>query len=116
MELRTALAALAALSNETRLKLVRMLIGIGSDGLPAGEIAEHLGISASRLSFHLSTLEQAGIITSRRVSRQVIYTADAAGIGGVIAFLLNDCCQADPEVRACCLGKATPLTPPDQAP
>ncbi|MCV2872952.1 metalloregulator ArsR/SmtB family transcription factor [Defluviimonas sp. WL0050] len=103
MERKQALLALSALANETRLDLVRMLVGTGAEGLPAGEIARLLDISASRLSFHLATLEQAGLITSRRESRNVIYAADATGIGGTISYLLNDCCRADPEVRACCI-------------
>ncbi|MDI3337397.1 metalloregulator ArsR/SmtB family transcription factor [Defluviimonas aestuarii] len=103
MDRKQALLALSALANETRLDLVRMLVGTGAGGLPAGEIARLLDISASRLSFHLATLEQAGLITSRRESRNVIYAADASGIGGTISYLLNDCCLADPDVRACCL-------------
>jgi DNA-binding transcriptional ArsR family regulator len=98
----SALTALSALANETRLDLVRLLVGSGSDGLPAGEIAGQLSISPSRLSFHLSALEQAGLIVSRRASRQIIYAVDAAGIGAVISYLLNDCCRADPDIRACC--------------
>lgn len=99
----TALAALSALANETRLELVRLLVGAGSEGLSAGGIAKRLSISPSRLSFHLSALEQAGLIVSRRASRQIIYSVDTAGIGGVISYLLNDCCRADPDIRACCV-------------
>lgn len=102
MDRSTALAALSALANETRLDLVRLLVGAGSEGLPAGEIAGRLAVSPSRLSFHLSALEQAGLVTSRRASRQIIYTVDAGGIGRVISYLLNDCCRADPDIRACC--------------
>jgi DNA-binding transcriptional ArsR family regulator len=102
MDRTNALAALSALANETRLDLVRLLVGTGGGGLPAGEIAERLAVSPSRLSFHLSALEQAGLIVSRRASRQIIYAVDAAGIGGVISYLLNDCCHADPDIRACC--------------
>ncbi|MGB3314807.1 MAG: metalloregulator ArsR/SmtB family transcription factor [Albidovulum sp.] len=103
MDRTTALAALSALANETRLDLVRLLVGTGTDGMPAGEIAEKLAVSPSRLSFHLSALEQAGLIVSRRASRQIIYAVDAAGVGGVISYLLNDCCRADPDIRACCV-------------
>lgn len=102
----TALAALSALANETRLDLVRLLVGRGSDGLAAGEIADQLAVSPSRLSFHLSALEQAGLIVSRRASRQIIYAVDTAGIGGVISYLLNDCCRADPDIRACCAAQS----------
>lgn len=106
MDRTTALAALSALANETRLDLVRLLVGAGADGLPAGEIAGRLAVSPSRLSFHLSALEQAGLIVSRRASRQIIYAVDAGGIGGVISYLLNDCCRADPDIRACCAAPA----------
>ena len=85
MDQSKALAALSALANETRIELVRALIAGGPDGLAAGEIARRLGVSPSRLSFHLAALEQAGLITSRRASRHVFYTADAGGIGGLIS-------------------------------
>jgi DNA-binding transcriptional ArsR family regulator len=99
------LAALSALANDTRLELVRALIQAGKPGLPAGAIARRLDVSASRLSFHLSALEQAGLIASRRESRNVIYSADMRGLGQVIGYLLHDCCKAHPEVSACCNGR-----------
>ena len=103
MDQQQALSALSAMANATRLEIVRLLVPTGSDGMPAGEIAKGIGISASALSFHLSTLEQAGLLASKRCSRQVIYRADHAQIGGVIGYLLNDCCGAHPEVcsRTC---------------
>ena len=97
-----ALSALAALANDQRLDLVRMLMPLGEDGLSAGDIARSLGLSASRLSFHLSQMEQAGLIRSRRQARNVIYSVDAEGIGRTIGYLLNDCCRGDAKVRACC--------------
>ncbi|WP_347313059.1 ArsR/SmtB family transcription factor [Defluviimonas sp. SAOS-178_SWC] len=105
MDRSKALAALSALANETRLELVRALIVGGRDGMAAGEIARHLDVSASRLSFHLAALEQAGLITSRRASRHVYYAADFGGIGGVISYLLNDCCKGHPAISACCQQK-----------
>ncbi|HPE27176.1 MAG: helix-turn-helix transcriptional regulator [Rhodobacteraceae bacterium] len=113
MEQSRVLAALAALANGTRLELVRALIGRGPAGMPAGEIARHLDVSASRLSFHLAQLEQAGLISGRRESRNVIYTVDTARMGHVIGYLLNDCCRSDPEVCACCAPDAssTPKAP-----
>lgn len=102
MDQRKALAALSALASETRLELVRMLVPAGGSGLPAGEIARRLGVSASRLSFHLAALEQAGLIASRRESRNIFYTADFGGIGQTVGYLLNDCCHHHPEVQACC--------------
>lgn len=110
MEQGKVLASLSALAHEARLKLVRLLVRQGEEGLPAGEIARTLGLSASRLSFHLAALEQAGLIRSRRVSRNVIYSADLQGIGGTISYLLADCCLDHPEVRACC-GDCPPQGP-----
>jgi len=102
MERSKALAALSALAHAARLDLVRLLMPLGEDGRTAGEIGRELGLSASRLSFHLAALEQAGLIRSRKVARNVFYSVDAAGMGETIAFLLNDCCMDHPEVLACC--------------
>ncbi|MCB6177423.1 metalloregulator ArsR/SmtB family transcription factor [Rhodobacter sp. Har01] len=102
MERSKALAALSALAHGDRLDLIRLLVQAGGTGLPAGEIARALGLSASRLSFHLSALEQAGLLRSQRVARNVIYAVDAGGLGAIIAYLLNDCCMEHPEVVACC--------------
>lgn len=102
MEKTQALAALSALANDRRLDLMRLLMRAGEAGLAAGEIARRLGLSASRLSFHLAQLDQAGLVRSRRVARNVIYAADVAAIGGIIHYLLNDCCRGDARVRACC--------------
>ncbi|MCX7890388.1 MAG: helix-turn-helix domain-containing protein [Rhodobacteraceae bacterium] len=97
-----ALAALSALASEVRLALVRRLVAAGEEGLAAGAIARELGLSPSRLSFHLAELERAGLVRARRASRNVIYAADHDGIGRVIGYLLNDCCAAHPRVSACC--------------
>lgn len=96
------LAALSALAHETRLDLIRRLVGAGEAGMPAGQIAQALGLAAPRLSFHLAALEQAGLIRSRRVARNVIYSVDAKAIGQTLGFLLNDCCCDHPDVRAAC--------------
>lgn len=102
MEQEQVLQALSALANATRLEIIRLLVPQGQEGLAAGEIAKRLQISASGLSFHLSTLEQAGLLTSQKVSRRVIYRANHAQLGGVIGYLLNDCCAAHPKVQTCC--------------
>lgn len=102
MQQSKALTALQALANEDRLALVRLLVPHGADGLAAGQIARQMGVSASRLSFHLAQLESAGLVSARKVARNVIYTIDAGGLGQTIAFLLNDCCMDHPEVVACC--------------
>lgn len=112
-----ALAALSALANATRLDLVRLLIAAGPDGLAASDIADRLGLAASRLSFHLAALERARLVISRRASRNVFYAADKRALGSLIAYLLNDCCAAHPEVCACCgvppvAGGVTPVPEP----
>jgi ArsR family transcriptional regulator, arsenate/arsenite/antimonite-responsive transcriptional repressor len=98
----TVLAALSALAHETRLDLIRLLVRQGQAGMPAGQIAQALGIAAPRLSFHLSALEQAGLLRSRRAARNVIYTVETKTIGRTIGYLLADCCCDHPEVRAAC--------------
>jgi ArsR family transcriptional regulator len=101
MEQERALQALSALSHATRLEIVRLLVPCGRSGLQAGAIAKRLGVAASALSFHLGALEQAGIVSSRREGRRVIYSADHRMLGQVIGYLLNDCCRGNAEVCAC---------------
>lgn len=108
-----ALDAFAALANADRLHLLRLLMPLGETGLAAGEIGRHLGLAASRLSFHLSTLEQAGLIRSRRQARNVFYAVNPAGMGQTIAYLLNDCCCNNPEVLACCPPNPAAIEPPE---
>jgi ArsR family transcriptional regulator, arsenate/arsenite/antimonite-responsive transcriptional repressor len=96
-----ALDALAALANETRLRIVRLLVDAGRNGCAAGDIATKVGASSSRLSFHISVLEQAGLVSSERQSRNIIYRARPEQLGGLIAYLLNDCCGSHPAVCAC---------------
>jgi ArsR family transcriptional regulator, arsenate/arsenite/antimonite-responsive transcriptional repressor len=102
MDRSKALTALSALAHETRLDLIRLLMPQGDEGMAAGQIAQTLGLAAPRLSFHLSALEQAGLLRSRRVARNVFYCVDATGIGRTISYLLNDCCCEHPEVLAAC--------------
>lgn len=98
MEERAAVTALAALAQETRLRVFRILIEEGPSGLPAGAIAERLGVPPSTLSFHLAHLERAGLIRSTRLQRQVIYAADIEGTRRLLTFLTADCCQGHPEI------------------
>ncbi len=97
-----ALSAFSALAHADRLDLIRLLVGQGQVGLAAGKIAEALGLSASRLSFHLAALEGAGLIASRKSARNVIYNVRTEALGGLVSFLLVDCCCNDPKVMACC--------------
>jgi len=99
MDEKQALTAFAALSQETRLRIVGLLVKAGPEGLPAGAIGEAMdGSSSSRMSFHLSQLEQAGLVKSRREGRSVLYSADYPALSGLIEFLMRDCCQGRPEV------------------
>ena len=109
MEQSKALAALQALANPQRLALIRHLMA--GQGHAAGSLATCLGISSSALSFHLATLEGAGLIWSRREGRQLIYSVDRAVMGGLIGHLLNDCCLGDAEVKACCMAKREMVIP-----
>ncbi|KMO20065.1 ArsR/SmtB family transcription factor [Methylobacterium platani] len=98
MDERQAVAAFAALGQEHRLRIVRALVEAGPDGLAAGVLAGQVGVSGTNVSFHLKELSRAGLIRSRRDGRSVIYSAAFAGLSGLIAFLLRDCCQGRPEV------------------
>ncbi|WEX11050.1 metalloregulator ArsR/SmtB family transcription factor [Chelativorans sp. AA-79] len=95
-----ALDAFAALSQETRLRMVRALVIAGEQGMPAGAVGDAVGASSSSASFHLSHLERAGLVTSRREARSIIYTANYDSLSGLVEFLMRDCCQGHPEVVA----------------
>jgi ArsR family transcriptional regulator len=92
MEQKRAIAALGALAQDTRLELFRLLVATGPQGLPAGVIAERLGVQPSSLSFHLAQLTHAGLITQRRLSRQLIYSAEYGAMTELLAYLTENCC------------------------
>ena len=96
------LKALAALSEQTRLRIVRYLITCGENGAAAGDIGGEVSASSSRTSFHMTTLENAGLVTSERISRNIIYRINFSAMGDLMAFMLKDCCQGHPDVIACC--------------
>lgn len=94
MKEQAALAAFGAISQETRLRIVRLLVVAGADGMAAGAIGEALGGAASsRVSFHLSQLEHTGLVKSRREGRSIIYSAVFPALSDLVAFLMHDCCQ-----------------------
>ena len=93
VEQKRAIAALGALAQETRLELFRLLVTCGPEGLPAGVIAERLGVQPSSLSFHLAQLTHAGLINQRRLSRQLIYSADYGAMNELMAYLTENCCR-----------------------
>jgi ArsR family transcriptional regulator, arsenate/arsenite/antimonite-responsive transcriptional repressor len=92
MDEKHAIAALGALAQETRLALFRLLVTVGPAGLPAGAIAERLNVQPSSLSFHLAQLVHAGLITQRRLSRQLIYSAEYGAMNALLAYLTENCC------------------------
>jgi ArsR family transcriptional regulator, arsenate/arsenite/antimonite-responsive transcriptional repressor len=92
MDRKRAIAALGALAQETRLELFRLLVTCGPEGLPAGVIADKLGVMPSSLSFHLQQLVHAGLITQRRLSRQLIYSAEYGAMNELMAYLTENCC------------------------
>ncbi len=98
METSDAAAAFAALSQGTRLDLLRLLIAEGANGLPAGEIASRVGIPASTLSFHLAALERAGLTQSTRQGRQIVHAVRIAGMRRLLGFVTETCCGGRPEL------------------
>lgn len=94
MQADRVIASLGAIAHEHRLAVYRMLVERGPDGLPAGLIADRLGVPPSSLTFHLQQLLHAGLVTQRRVGRQLIYAADFAAMNGLIAYLTENCCGA----------------------
>src|SRR5216683_6035499 len=100
MKKSTAVAALGALAQETRLEVFRLLVQKGPDGLAAGEIGDRLGLPSPTLSFHLNQLRFAGLVTSRRVSRSIIYSANVKTMNALLAYLTENCCRGRPELCA----------------
>lgn len=98
METKTAVAALTALAHETRLKVFRLLVRQGHEGLPAGRIAESLNVVPATLSAHLAQLERAQLVRSWRVERRIFYAIDIEGTRRMLRYLTEDCCQGHPEL------------------
>lgn len=96
METKSAVAALAALAQDSRLAVFRLLVQAGPEGLSAGKIAETLGIAPSSLSFHLKELSHANLVSSRQESRFVIYSANFRTMNELLGFLTENCCNGSP--------------------
>jgi ArsR family transcriptional regulator, arsenate/arsenite/antimonite-responsive transcriptional repressor len=92
MRTNNVIKALGALAQEHRLAVFRLLVQAGPDGLAAGALAETLGIPPSSMSFHLAQLGHAGLVNQRRQSRSIIYSADYAAMGRLLAYLTENCC------------------------
>lgn len=95
MDIQQAIIMFDALSQETRLEAFRLLVQAGPGGLAAGVISEKLGTPHNTLSFHLNHLSNAGIISSRKEGRSVIYSANFDVTRDLISFMVKDCCSAD---------------------
>ncbi|MEO8137200.1 MAG: metalloregulator ArsR/SmtB family transcription factor, partial [Betaproteobacteria bacterium] len=91
-----AVTALAALAQNTRLAIFRLLVQAGADGVPAGQIAEQLTIPNATLSFHLKELSRAGLAASRQEARYVYYSANYAAMNDLLAYLTANCCSGSP--------------------
>jgi DNA-binding transcriptional ArsR family regulator len=94
MKMKQILTALAALAQETRLSVYRLLVEHAPEGLTAGEVAEKLGVAPASLSFHLKELTRAGLIVPRPEGRFVWYTADLDAMNGVVGYLTENCCRS----------------------
>lgn len=97
METKTAVESLAALAQETRLSVFRLLVEAGPDGLPAGYVAEKLEVAGATLSFHLKELSRAGLVTSRQKGRFIYYATNFEHMAALMSFLTQNCCKGMPQ-------------------
>ena len=97
METKEAVIALAALAQDTRLSIFRLLVRVGPEGIPVGRIGEELEVAPATLSFHLKELYHAGLISSRQEGRFIYYTANFERMAAVMTFLTQNCCQGMPQ-------------------
>jgi ArsR family transcriptional regulator len=114
MEPEQIILALAALAQQTRLDAFRLLVNHEPTGLAAGEVASKLAVPHNTMSAHFSVLSRAGLITSRRASRSIIYRANLAALQKITLFLLQDCCGGRPEVCAPVVASLAPCCPPSK--
>lgn len=96
MEKSAAITALAALAQETRLDIFRLLVQAGEGGMPAGKIGEQLGLPSATLAFHLKELKIAGLVTVVREGRSLIYSARYPTMNDLLGYLTENCCQGNP--------------------
>lgn len=95
MDIENAIIMFDALSQETRLRAFRLLVQAGPEGLPAGTLSEKLETPHNTMSFHLNHMSNAGIVSSRREGRSIIYSANFAKTQELIAFMVRDCCNVE---------------------
>ncbi len=111
MKRREALAALAALAQENRLDVFRLLVEAGPGGLPAGSVAGALKLAPNTLTFHFDRLREAGLVTVRRDGRSMIYAARYDRMNALLGYLTENCCRGHAEQSAPSECKARPKTP-----
>lgn len=111
MELNQAVPVLSALAHEGRLSALRLLVEAGPEGIAAGEMARRLGVPANTLSASLALLTNAGLVSSRREGRSIIYAARFETVNTLIAFLTDNCCGGRPELCAPDRGGAAACAP-----
>ncbi|HEX7683129.1 MAG TPA: metalloregulator ArsR/SmtB family transcription factor [Trinickia sp.] len=100
METKHVVRALGALAQESRLAVFRLLVQAGPGGMPAGRIAEQLGIAPSSLSFHMKELAHAELVTARQQGRFIIYSANYSAMNALLGFLTENCCGGNPCTRS----------------
>ena len=93
-----ALAALAALAQDNRLDMFRLLVEAGPEGLPAGRVSDKLRLAPNTLTFHFDRLRDAGLVTVRRDGRSMIYAAQIDAMNALVSYLTDQCCQGRPEL------------------
>lgn len=98
MEKKTAIAALAALAQESRLDVYRLLVAAGPVGMPAGQVASELGVAPNTLSFHFDRLRHAGLVSVRREGRSLIYAARFDTMNALVGYLTENCCGGMPDL------------------
>jgi ArsR family transcriptional regulator len=112
MEISQAAGALGALAQESRLRIFRLLVRQGPDGMAAGDIARTLKLPHNTLSFHVAILSRAGLVTSRKEGRSVLYSVNLEGTRDLLGFLVEDCCRGHPEICGTVLSAARLQTCP----
>ena len=100
MEKSNAVAALAALAQDNRLDVYRLLVQAGPDGLPAGQVAAALGLAPNTLTFHFDRLRMAGLVSVRRDGRSMIYAAQYDTMNALLGYLTDNCCKGAPDTCA----------------
>jgi DNA-binding transcriptional ArsR family regulator len=98
MEISNAVGTLGALAQESRLRIFRLLVQRGPEGMAAGDIARKLKLPHNTLSFHVAILARAGLVAARKEGRSILYSVDLEGTRALVAFLVEDCCRGRPEL------------------